>query len=177
MAATTGPALFERLNQKPYTSQYFYVETVIEQRVELIWPHALRIGDWMTDHRLQTLAGRPGEIGYFERVYPSGISADVPKPHYILYGIAEIIPFRCIALEVFPEKGGSLGDTTQWTSFDSILFSDLGDKTRVAFLQVHVSSNDNRRDDKHSHASTEGQDTAFRERLYRYFDNLRRLVV
>lgn len=176
MAVTTGPARFERLSQKPYTSQYFYVETVINQRVELIWPHALRIGNWMTDHRLETVAGEPGEIGYFERVYPSGIAADVPQPHYILYGIAEIIPFKCIALEVFPEKGGSLGDTTQWTSLDSILFSDLDGRTRVTFLQVHMTPNGNRTEGAHPQQSTEGQDTAFRERLNRYFDNLRRLV-
>lgn len=172
----SGPALFERLNQKPYKSHYFYVEAVIDQHIERVWSHALRIDDWMTDHRLETVAGKPTEIGHFERVYPCDIDPNVPKPHYILYGIAEIVPLKCIALEVFPEKGGSFGDAKQWMAFDSILFSDLGGKTRIAFLQIHVSPGESsdRADDTSADKSSEG-DAVFRQRLLRYFDNLRRL--
>jgi hypothetical protein len=175
--ATSGTALFERLNQKPYRSHYFYVETVIGQRIERVWQHALHIGDWMTDHRLETIAGKTGEIGHFERVYSCGITPDVPKPHYHLYGIAEIIPLKCIALEVFPERGGSYGDAKEWMDFDSILFSDQDGRTRVAFLQIHISAdvNTGRLDEVHADERRK-QEATGRERLYRYFENLRRLA-
>jgi hypothetical protein len=178
--AEEGPIVdsYRTLAQKPYRSDYFYVETVIDQRIERVWQQALRIGDWMTDHRLETIAGKAGEIGHFERVYSCGITPEVPKPHYHLYGIAEIIPLKCIALEVFPERGGSYGDAKQWTAFDSILFSDLDGRTRVAFLQVHVSTegNTDRADDAHADERREQQEATGRERLHRYFENLKRLV-
>lgn len=170
--------MFERLDQKPYGSQYFYEETIIEQPLERVWERALRISDWMKDHRLEPLAGKAGEIGHFERVYSCGIGPDVPQPQYHLYGIAEIIPLRCIALEVFPERGGSYGDAKRWVAFDSILFSEVDGGTRVAFLQVHVHP-DGRSDvvdDPHAVERRKAEDATARKRLHRSFDNLRRLA-
>lgn len=174
----SATSLFERLDQKAYGSHYFYVETVIDQPIERVWQRALRISDWMTDHRLETIAGKTGEVGHFERVYACGIGPEVPQPHYHLYGIAEIIPLKCIALEVFPERGGSYGDAKPWVAFDSILFSEVAGGTRLVFLQIHVTlgGNNDGVDDAHAAERRKAEEATGRERLHRYFENLRRLA-
>lgn len=126
--------LYETLDDKPYESSYVYLEKTLDYPVERIWPHALDIGSWMNAHHLVTLAGEPGQVGHFQRVYPRGLGEEVPLPHYHLYGIAEIIPLKLIVLEVFSEKGGSYGKTRQKLTFDSIHFTDLGGRTHIAYL-------------------------------------------
>jgi hypothetical protein len=168
--------LFERLDQKPYKSNYFYVEAIIDGPIEEVWRRALKIGDWMTDHRLETIDGQPGKIAHLERVYPRDTDPSVPRPHYHLYAIAELIPLKCIALEVFPEKGGSYGDPSQWIAFDSILFSDLGGRTNVGFLQIHVVTEGEHHDDEAARQRRKKDEEIGRDRLNRYFENLRRLV-
>jgi uncharacterized protein YndB with AHSA1/START domain len=157
------------LDDKPYESHYVYLETVIDHPVEKVWPHAVNIGSWMTDHRLETLAGEAGEVGHFERVYLRGLGEEVPTPHYHLYGTAAVVPNKCIVLEVFPEQGGSYGKTREWMMFDSILLVDLGSRTKMIFLMIDV--NMGRAEQKEQH-----QDELARERLNRYFDNLKQLV-
>lgn len=167
---------FRSLDQKPFESHYFYVETVIDHPVAKVWPQALRIESWMTDHRLETLSGTPGKVGHFERVYMREIAPTIPAPHYHLYGISEVIPLKCIALEVFPEKGGSYGNTREWMAFDSLLFTDIIDRTRVAFLQVHVNMGGEQKEDAAARQQRMKDEAVGRDRLERYFGNLKRLV-
>jgi hypothetical protein len=170
---SAGHNVYERLDQKPYDSFYLYVETVIDQAVERVWPRALEIGRWMSAHRLETVSGQPTEVGHFERVYPRNLGPEVPEPHYHLYGIAHLIPFKLIVLEVFPEKGGSYGKTRAKLSFDSVLFTDLGGKTLVGFhmVDVHLEKRD-----AGFHAQRAQELNAVRTLLESYFDNLRRLL-
>lgn len=164
---------YRRLDEKPYESFYLYVETIINHPVERVWSHALNIGEWMSAHRLETIAGEPGQVGHFERVYPTGLGSDVPQPHYHLYGIAAIIAPKLIALEVFPEKGGSYGKTRQKLSFDTILLTDLGGKTHVAFHMVDVHPGKVEAD----FAARRGAELeGVRRMLEQYFSNLRALV-
>jgi hypothetical protein len=126
------------LDEKPFESGYLLLETVIDHPVRTVWPQLLDIGSWMNAHELRTLTGRSGEIGHFEQVLPRGLPADVPEPRYHLYGIAEIIPYRMVALEVIPENGGSYGNPRDWMSFDTILLTDLGARTQLSFLMIDV---------------------------------------
>lgn len=129
---------YETLAQKPFESVHTYVDAVIDFPVEQVWAQAVHIGRWMTDHRLETIAGTSGEVGYFEKVVVVEADPKAPPPHYILYGIADLVPLKCISLEVFPEKGGSYGDPRRWINFDQILLTDLGSKTHVAVVILHV---------------------------------------
>jgi hypothetical protein len=172
MQSNTGQ-LIRSLDQKPYESHYLHVETIIDHPVEKVWPCALNIGSWMSAHRLETIAGEPMNVGHFERVYPRNLGAEVPPPHYHLYGIAEIIPLKLIALEVLPEKGGSYGDAHEWVSFDNILLSDIGAKTQVTFLMVEIQLGKwDQRSRENRNAVLEG----VRPMLEGYFENLKRLV-
>ena len=162
-----------KLEDKPFESIYLYVDTIIEQPVSKVWPHALDIGSWMSAHRLETIAGEASKVGHFERVFPRGLADDAPKPHYHLYGIAELIPFKLIVLEVFPERGGSYGDSRESMSFDSILFTDLGSTTQVALLMtdVHLGKRD-----QEFMSRRKGEHEAGKELVKAYFENLRKLV-
>lgn len=168
--------VYTTLDEKPYESDYFFVETTIDHPVEAVWPHALDIGAWMSDHRLETVSGEAGRVGHFERVFPEGMGSDVPLPHYHLYGIANVIPNKLIALEVFPERGGSYGKTREKTSFDVLLFSDLGDRTRLAFLLIDVYLSPASDQSEHPLMRDADGFKVAQERIARYFDNLRALV-
>jgi hypothetical protein len=166
---------YRSLDQKPYDSYYFHAETVIDHPVAKVWPHALMIGRWMSDHRLETIAGKPGNVGHFERVHPHDLPPQTPSPRYHLYEVAQIVPFKSIVLEVFPERGGSYGDATEKTSFDAILLTDLGARTHLTFLAIDVDLQ------KTKPAAAEREKRAakeqrMRERLHKYFDNLARQV-
>jgi hypothetical protein len=171
--ATPSTASYRSLDQKPYESIYLHAETIIDHPVERVWPHALDIGRWMNAHRLKSLAGAPGRVGHFERVYPRDLGEDVAPPHYHLYGIAEIIPFKLIALEVLPEKGGSYGNAREWMSFDSVLFADLGGRTQVIFLMVDAHLG---KGDEEYYTRRKAEIEQSRGKLERYFDNLRQQV-
>src|SRR5688572_20156382 len=125
---------YERLDQKPYDSHYLYDEVTLDHPVEMVWSHALKIGSWMSAHGLEAVAGEPGKVGHFERVFPHGLGPEVGLPHHHVYGIAHVIPHKYIALEVLPEKGGSYGNPRQWMSFDGILLVELGERTKLIFL-------------------------------------------
>lgn len=129
---------YRNLDEKPYESIYMYVEATLDQPVERVWPHALDIGAWMNKHDLATVAGESGKVGHFQRVMPRGLAADVPEPRYHLYGIAEIIPLKLIVLEVLPERGGSYGKPRPKMTFDSIHLTDLGGRTKIAYLLIEV---------------------------------------
>jgi hypothetical protein len=164
---------YRSLEDRPFGSFYLYVETTLDHPVENVWPHALNIGSWMSAHGLETISGESGKVGHFERVLPRGLPADVPQPHYHLYGITKIIPHKLIALEVFPERGGSYGVTKPWVSFDNILLTDLGGRTRVVFLMVdaHLGPHDEEYNERRA-----GDVEGGRDLLNGYFENLRRLV-
>ena len=167
---------YERLEQKPFESHYRYFETVVAQPVERVWPHALNIGGWMGDHRLEPLDGRPGEVGFFEKVIPHGLGAEFALPHHHLYGIADVVPYKQISLEVFAEKGGSYGIEREWIGFDTILLVDLGSSTKVIvlLLVVHLGQ---RPDASPSLAERQhAEDVATRAQLERYFNNLHCMV-
>lgn len=164
---------YTALNQKPYGSLYLYVESTIDCPIDVVWPHALNIGGWMTAHGLETVAGQHGQVGYFERVLPRDLSSQVPQPHHHLYGIAHVIPHRLIALEVFPEKGGSYGVTRPWMSFDGLLLTDLGGKTKIVFHMVDVHLGEE--DAEYSRRRADELEQA-RPMIERYFENLKRLV-
>jgi hypothetical protein len=164
---------YRALDQKPYDSKYVLLETVLDYPIEKVWPQALKIGSWMNAHRLETLAGEAGKVGHFERVHPLKIGADVPLPHYHLYGIEKIIPFKLIALEVLPEKGGSYGETRSWASFDSILFTDLGGKTQLTFYMIDVYQG---KGDEAFHQREDAKLERAGDLLKRYFDNLKQQV-
>jgi hypothetical protein len=165
---------YKSLDDKPYDSFYLYVDTVIDYPVERVWPHALNIGRWMSAHRLDRIEGEPGQVGFFERVYPVSLASTVPEPRYHLYGIAEIIAPKLIALEVFPENGGSYGNTRPKMSFDTIFLTDLGDRTHVGFYMVDVHLGEG---DEQSHVRRKAElEGGVRELLMQYFENLRREV-
>lgn len=164
---------YQSLQEKPYESHYLYAETTIDHPVERVWPHALNIGGWMSAHRLETVAGQPGEVGHFERVYPRGVGRDVGFPHYHMYGLAHIVPLKYIALEVFPEKGGSYGNARPYISCDGILLTDVGGKTEITFLLVDVHLGMGNTD---SYDRRRNEIEASRSLLNQYFDNLRQLV-
>ena len=160
---------YASLEDKPYESHYLYVDTIIDHPVERVWKHAVKISTWMTDYRLVTLAGIAGEVGHFERVYPPGLAEGTPPPHYHLYGIAELIPNKCIFIEVFPERGGSYGKTREWLMFDNILLVDLGGRTKVIFFIIDVHPGRAAQPESHD-------DAVLRDRLERYFVNLKKLA-
>lgn len=167
---------YRSLADKPYESEYLVHDTVIDCRVTELWPHLLNIGGWMSAHRLETIDGAAGQAGFFERVHPSNIVAGAPEPHYHLYGIAEIVPYKCVALEVFPEAGGSYGNNAEKTSFDTILLTDLGVRTHLTFLMIDVLLS------KAAGGTIHTEDKQARKQrlaavLDGYFDNLRRLVL
>jgi hypothetical protein len=143
-------------------------DTVIEAPVEKVWPQALKIGSWMTAHRLETVAGEPGKVDHFEQVFPRNLAADVPEPHYHFYGIAAAVPHQYIALEVFPERGGSYGKTRPWLMFDVLQFTDLGGRTRVTFLMIDVQLG--------KEAVPEAKHDGVADMIHGYFENLKRLV-
>lgn len=162
------------LSDTPYESVYMHAETIIDHPVRKIWPHALNIGGWMTAHRLETLTGEPSKVGHFERVFPRNLADNTPKPHYHLYGVAEIIPLKLIALEVLPEDGGSYGNTREWMSFDSLLLTDMGQRTHLAFLMVDVHMG---KGGKEFHEQRKNElETSVREMLDGYFENLKQLI-
>jgi hypothetical protein len=166
--------VYSNLGQKPYDSHYLYFETTIDSPVEKVWPHALNIGSWMSAHGLETLAGEPGKVGHFEKVCPRDLGSDAGLPHYHLYGIAHIVPFKYIALEVLPEMGGSYGNSRQWMSFDGILLVDLGGATKVIFLVVDVHMGE--RDEVYYERTRDELEEAGRHLIGPYFENLRSLV-
>jgi hypothetical protein len=164
---------FRTLAQKPFASHYFYCDAVIDHPVERVWPHALNIASWMTDHRLETIDGASGHVGHFERVWAGDIDpATTPEPHYHLYGISQIVPHKLIVLEVFPEFGGSYGSMKDSVGFDAMVFTNLGDATSIAFVMIEVETGEDGNNDE---AWAETQEIAT-ERIRRYFDNLRELV-
>jgi hypothetical protein len=148
----------------------------LDHPLERVWPQVLDIGGWMSDHRLETLAGEPGKVGHFERVHPSQLGADVPPPHYHLYGITEIIPFKLLAFEVFPERGGSYGKTGNKISFDSILLTPAGQSTRLTFLMIDVILEQPKETGEALRARHQRENEGSSERLRRYFENLRQRV-
>lgn len=164
---------YRTLDDRPYESVYLHAQTIIDHPIEKVWPHALDIGRWMNAHRLEPLAGEPGKVGRFERVHPKGLGEAVGKPHYHLYGIAQIIPHKLIALEVLPEKGGSYGSAREWMSFDSILFADLGGRTQLTFLMVDAHMG---RGEPGFHAKRTAELEQARGMLEGYFENLKRQV-
>jgi hypothetical protein len=165
--------VYRTLNDKPFESFYLYVETTIDHPVEKVWPHVIDIGSWMSDHRLETIAGEPGKVGHFERVIPHGMD-DAPEPRYHLYGVAEVIPQKLIVLEVFWEKGGSYGKTREKFSFDEIHLTDIGDRTKIFFLMVDQHMGKGEKDfAARRKVELEG---GVRAMIERYFENLRRLV-
>ena len=134
----------DKFQQKPYYSNYGYTETIIDRPVEKVWPHVLEIAKWMDAHNLETISGEPGKFGHLVKVMPHGLTDKNPLPHYHLYAVAKIIPFKLIALEVFPEKNGSYGGDDKHTSFDTVLLSDIGGKkTKVAFYLTDINWKEN----------------------------------
>jgi hypothetical protein len=164
---------YRSLVEKPYESVYLHADTIIDHPVEKVWPQVLNIGGWMSAHGLETVAGEPGKVGHFEKVVPRQLGPDVPLPHYHLYGVAEIIPYKLVVLEVLPEKGGSYGKTRQTMSFDSILLTDLGDKTALVFLMIDVHAG---RGEADFLARRKRELKEARGLLEQYFENLQRLV-
>jgi hypothetical protein len=166
--------VYDNLEQKPYQSHYLHAETTLDHVVAKVWPHALAIGTWMSAHRLETVAGEPARVGHFERVYPRGIESGVGLPHYHVYGIAHIIPYKYIALEVLPEMGGSYGNSREWMSFDGLLLTDLGNRTHITFLlvDVHMGKGDDASYQCKEHElATDGN-----KLIHKYFDNLKRIL-
>jgi hypothetical protein len=164
---------YEHLDDKPYDSHYLYFETVIDRPVTEIWPHVLNIGSWMSAHDLETLDGESGKVGHFERVHPRDLGSDVPPARYHLYGIAEIVPYKYLALEVMSEKGGSYGNAREWISLDGILFTDLGGRTQIVFLAIDVTPG---KGDEEFHKRQQAKLRDGRALLEQYFANLRKLV-
>ena len=164
---------YQRLDQRPYESHYLYVDTVIDHPVESVWPHALNIGSWMNAHRLATIAGKAGEVGHFERVFPKGVGPEVGLPHYHLYGVTAVVPLKYIALEVLPEKGGSYGDEKEWMSFDGILLTDMGSRTHVALLMIDVQMGRRSEEERQRRKQEIAEG---RTLVHQYFENLQQLV-
>jgi hypothetical protein len=166
---------YRSLGDKPFGSKYFYVDTVLDHPVERIWPHVVNISSWMTDHTLETLNGQTGSEGHFERVWAGDIDRETtPEPHYHYYGVSAVVPHKLLALEVFPEEGGSYGSMKDSVGFDAMLFTDLGDgRTKLSFLMIEVEP-----PEEGDKAAQEWQDLheVLTERISRYFDNLRELV-
>lgn len=164
---------YASLDQKPYHSLYLHAATTIPHPVARVWPHALNIGGWMSAHRLEPLAGEPGKVGFFERVYPAGLGDEFGYPRYHLYGITEIVEHKYIALEVFPEKGGSYGSNVERLSLDSILLTPVGDQTHLFFVMIDLTlsafDDDFRQRQAREHALGQAL-------IRQYFDNLSTLV-
>ena len=162
---------YRNLQEKPFESHYVFVDAVLDEPVAKVWPHAVHIGKWMNDHKLETLAGEPGHLGHFEKVLPQGLGEEYKPPRHHFYGIAHLVPFKCISLEVFPEKGGSYGSTEQWQMFDHIILTDLGNKTHITFLMQEVHPGP-----AGGQQRKLGEEEQMRERSRKYFDILLQLV-
>jgi hypothetical protein len=168
-------AMYQRFDEKPYESKYFILDTVIDHPPEVVWPHASNIGSWMSDHRLVTLEGEPGRVGHFERVY-ADVGDEVPEPRSHVYGIAQLVPPTYIGLEVFSEKGGSFGDPREYISFDTILLTDIGGKTKLTFLVIDVRPGEQQPISEEARETEEALRAPMEDRARRYFDNLNRVV-
>jgi hypothetical protein len=165
------PEGYLSLEEKPYESHYLLVEALVGYPIEKVWPQALQIGKWMSGYRMETIHGRAGEIGHFEKVYSNAAAPGCPTPHHHYYGVAEIIPYKCIVLEVIPERGGSYGINRPRMSFDNIMFADLKERTNVQFLHIDVLMGHATQD-----KDLERRRGLLARRLEGYFENLRRLV-
>jgi hypothetical protein len=168
-------APYQRFDEKPYESKYFIIDTVIDHPPEAVWPHASNIGSWMSDHRLVTLEGEPGSVGHFERVY-ADVGDDVPEPRSHVYGVAQLVPPTYIGLEVFSEKGGSYGDPREFLSFDTILLTDIGGKTKLTFLVLEVRPGEQPPISEQTREIEETFRASYEDRARRYFENLSRVV-
>jgi hypothetical protein len=162
---------YQTLAQKPFETHYLHFEAVIDAPLKKVWEKAVHIGQWMNDHKLETLSGKPGELGHFEKVLPRGMD-NVPMPRHHYYGIALLVPLKCISLEVFPEKGGSYGNPDQWQMFDHVLFNEVGGKTRIVLLMHEVHPGP-----AGAKARALGEEEVMRERLGKYVENLARLSI
>lgn len=168
---------YKKLSDKPYHSEYLIHDTRLNHPVAVVWPHVVNIGGWMSAHRLETIDGAAGQVGHFERVYPRNLAATSPAPHYHLYGVAALVPLKMVALEVFPEAGGSYGNPANKTSFDSIILTDLGDQTHLTFHMVDVLLDRPASGAKLHSETPEARLVRLRGVLDGYFDNLRNLIV
>ena len=165
------------LDQRPYESYYKIHETTINHPLEKVWPHVLNIGGWMINHEMETISGEPGQEGHLVKVMPHGIGDEVPLPHYHLYGITKIIPYKYIALEIFNEEGGSYGVNKKGMSFDSILLNEVNGKTKITFLITGMSF-EKTADQKKSQTPEEIKKAAeqFDKRFKGFWKNLSGLV-
>src|SRR4051812_18098279 len=121
------PETYETFEEKPYATQYLVAEALIDHPVAVVWPRIVDIASWMTAHELETISGASGSEGHLERVRPRTPTEGIEPPHYHLYGIAKVVPFRCLVLEVFPEQGGSYGNAfypPEYLGIDTILLTD-----------------------------------------------------
>lgn len=164
---------YRSLDDKPFESIYLYVDAVIDQPIDKVWPHALNIGSWMNKHDLETVAGEPGKVGHFQKVLPRGLGSDVPLPHYHLYGIAHIVPPKLIVLEVLPEKGGSYGKTRPKMTFDTISLTDLGGRTQIAYLLIEANLGKGPED---FYGRRKAEIESVRTTIESFFGNLQRLA-
>ncbi|PZF86639.1 hypothetical protein [Jiangella anatolica] len=164
---------YRRLDDKEFDSHYLYVEREIHHPVKAVWPHVLAIGSWMNAHELRTLDGAPGEVGFFERVLPRDLAPDVPPPHYHLYGIAHVVPYKYVALEVFPERGGSYGKARPKIDLDGIHLVDVGASTKLIFCMIDIQLGEG---PPGSYEQRESELDGVRGMLEDYFDTLEALV-
>jgi hypothetical protein len=163
---------YTSLGAKPYDSFYLYLETTLNHPISRVWPHVLNIGGWMSAHPLETIDGKAGEVGYFQRVYPAAATSG-PAPNYHLYGISEIVPLKHVVLDVFPENGGSYGNDRPRMSFNTISTTEIDGRTVVGYqmIDVHLGRGG---DEFCARRTREMQ--GVRELLLKYFDNLKQLV-
>ena len=164
------PQTYAGFDERPFDSHYLYTDTVIDYPIDVVWPRAINIPAWMHDHvRYESVSGSPGEVGNLLRVLLRD-PGELPPPQYTLTGIAHIIPFKLITFEVFPEKGGSYGGEvfpSDYRGFDTFLFTDLGERTKVAFFVVSTSE---------SKIAIPKSDEARVAAVQKHFDNLRELI-
>jgi hypothetical protein len=159
---------YKDASERPFHSHHLYLETVVAHPVERVWPAAIDLPAWAANnHRYETIAGNPGELGHLFRLWPLQLNERAPTPRYHLAAVAKVIPLELFCLEVFPEQGGTPYIPADYRGFDNFVFTDLGDATKITILNIGTS-----RDVLEVGASEEQRLAAFQ----RHFDNLRRLV-
>jgi hypothetical protein len=113
----------------------FHAETVIDARIEDVWPHALETKKWMVvPFDLVTISGTPNTEGEIVKIIPKVITperAALPKEHYGFYTITKVIPMKQVVIKMYSAKPSSFGKQLLYYSVMT-LFDENG-KTRVVW--------------------------------------------
>jgi hypothetical protein len=178
--STLAPT-YTSVDERPFHTHYVWAEAVLDHPIEKVWEYALDLPLWMgANHEWEPLAGETGKAGMLWRIWPrrhyvaeKGMDPDnLAPPRYHFVGIGKVIRHKLIGVEVWPERGGSYGAAIDPShrGLDSVLFTDLGERTNVRALFIAV---EDPKPDQRVDTSEEEQVAA---NVMLHFENLQKVL-